>query len=88
MNVSQLRAKVVEEIQNIPEDKLVELLKLIHAFKLRSEPASFPRNSIMNFASCWNDLPEDTYNDLVLVTHNQRHFNRIAGLKWQDWSQS
>jgi hypothetical protein len=38
MNVSELRAKVVEEIQNIPEDKLTELLKLIHAFKLRSEP--------------------------------------------------
>ena len=27
-------------------------------------------------------------NDLVLVTHNQRHFNRIEGLEWQDWSQS
>jgi tRNA(fMet)-specific endonuclease VapC len=26
-------------------------------------------------------------NNLVLVTHNQRHFNRIAGLEWQDWSQ-
>ena len=26
-------------------------------------------------------------NDLVLVTHNQRHFNRIEGLELQDWSQ-
>lgn len=26
-------------------------------------------------------------NNLVLVTHNQRHFNRIAGLECQDWSQ-
>lgn len=26
-------------------------------------------------------------NDLVLITHNQRHFNRIGGLEWQDWSQ-
>jgi hypothetical protein len=65
MNVSELRAKVVEEIQNIPEDKLTELLKLIHAFKLRSEPASFPRNSIMDFAGCWNDLPEDTYTEFL-----------------------
>ncbi|MFB2980863.1 hypothetical protein [Microseira sp. BLCC-F43] len=61
MNVSELRAKVVEEIQNIPEDKLTELLNLIHAFRLRLEPASFPRNSIMKFAGCWNDLPDDTY---------------------------
>lgn len=26
-------------------------------------------------------------NDLILVTHNQRHFNRIEGLELQDWSQ-
>jgi tRNA(fMet)-specific endonuclease VapC len=23
--------------------------------------------------------------DLTLVTHNQREFSRIAGLKWEDW---
>ncbi|GET41909.1 hypothetical protein [Microseira wollei] len=63
MNVSELRAKVVEEIQNIPEDKLTELLNLIHAFRLRLEPASFPRNSIMKFAGCWNDLPDDIYSE-------------------------
>nr|WP_242042204.1 type II toxin-antitoxin system VapC family toxin [Leptolyngbya sp. FACHB-541] len=27
-------------------------------------------------------------NDLVLITHNQRHFNRIEGLEWQDWNSS
>lgn len=27
-------------------------------------------------------------NNLVLITHNQRHFSRIEGLEWQDWSQS
>jgi tRNA(fMet)-specific endonuclease VapC len=27
-------------------------------------------------------------NNLVLVTHNQRHFNRIECLELQDWSQS
>lgn len=24
-------------------------------------------------------------NDLVLVTHNVKHFSRIPGLKWEDW---
>lgn len=24
-------------------------------------------------------------NDLVLITHNQCHFDRIDGLEWQDW---
>ncbi|MEQ8468600.1 hypothetical protein [Coleofasciculus sp. E1-EBD-02] len=27
-------------------------------------------------------------NNLVLITHKQRHFSRIEGLEWQDWSQS
>lgn len=27
-------------------------------------------------------------NNLVLITHNQRHFNRIKVLELQDWSQS
>ena len=27
-------------------------------------------------------------NNLILVTHNQRHFNRIEALKLQDWSQT
>ncbi|MGV0025567.1 PIN domain-containing protein [Phormidesmis priestleyi] len=27
-------------------------------------------------------------NNLVLVTHNQRHFSRIEALELQDWSQS
>ncbi|MDX2215810.1 MAG: type II toxin-antitoxin system VapC family toxin [Oculatellaceae cyanobacterium bins.114] len=26
-------------------------------------------------------------NNLTLITHNQRHFNRIVGLEWEDWSQ-
>lgn len=78
MNVSQLRAKVIEEIQNIPEDKLTELLRLIHAFRLRSEPASFPRNSIMNFAGCWNDLPKDTYTEFI---------DDISGRRQQAFSQ-
>lgn len=65
MDISQLRAKVVEEIQSIPEDKLTQLLQLIHAFRIKSEPASLPHNSIMNFAGCWNDLPEDTYTEFI-----------------------
>lgn len=27
------------------------------------------------------------YNDMVLVTHNNRHFSRIPGLKLEDWVQ-
>lgn len=27
-------------------------------------------------------------NNIVLVTHNQRHFSRIEGLELEDWSQS
>jgi hypothetical protein len=55
MNISDLKTKVFEEIQQIPDNKLIELLNLIHAFRLRSKPAPSQPQLIMQFAGCWNE---------------------------------
>jgi len=65
MNISDLRTKVFEEIQSVPDDRLIELLEVIHSFRLRSEPASTPIQPIMKFAGCWNDLPNETYTEFL-----------------------
>ena len=65
MNSSELRTKVLQEIQSVPDDKLIELLELIHTFRLRSEPAHSPSQMIMKFAGCWQDLPNETYTDFL-----------------------
>ncbi|MEQ9549519.1 MAG: hypothetical protein RIM23_07865 [Coleofasciculus sp. G3-WIS-01] len=65
MNSSELRTKVLQEIQSVPDDKLIELLDLIHTFRLRSEPAHSPSQVIMKFAGSWRDLPNDTYTEFL-----------------------
>ncbi|MEQ8468601.1 hypothetical protein [Coleofasciculus sp. E1-EBD-02] len=65
MNISDLRTKVFEEIQSVPDDRLIELLEVIHSFRLRSEPVSSPIQLIMQFAGCWNDLPKETYTEFL-----------------------
>ncbi|MEQ9482931.1 hypothetical protein [Coleofasciculus sp. F4-SAH-05] len=65
MNISDLRTKVFEEIQSVPDDRLIELLEVIHSFRLRSEPASTHIQPIMKFAGCWRELPNETYTEFL-----------------------
>ncbi|MGV0025568.1 hypothetical protein [Phormidesmis priestleyi] len=62
MNLADLRAKVWEEIEHIPDEKLVELYHLVQTFRHRPEPAV---PDPMSFAGCWSDLPEDLYREFL-----------------------
>ena len=57
MSRSDLETKVLEEIQLLSEERLAELYDIIHAFQL----ASNQTRDTMQFAGCWNDLPNETY---------------------------
>jgi hypothetical protein len=74
MKLTDLRAKVWEEIAHIPDSKLVELYHLVQTFRQDSEPPNVDATSIdtMSFAGCWNDLPDDIYNDLLDDLGNRR----------------
>jgi hypothetical protein len=65
MNSSELRTKVLQEIQSVPDEQLIELLELIHTFRLRSESAHSSSQIIMKFAGGWRDLPNDTYTEFL-----------------------
>ena len=86
MNASELRTKVLEEIQRVPEDKLVELYNLIHSFRLGEDTESNNTETIMQFASCWSTLPDDTYAEFLdeIALRRQQGFserrNREASL--------
>ena len=62
MNLADLRAKVWEEIEHVPDDKLVELYHLVQTFRQLIEPTI---SDTMSFAGCWSDLPEDIYSDFL-----------------------
>jgi hypothetical protein len=65
MNNSDLRTKVLEEVQQIPDEQLAKLYDLIHSFRLDSTLTSSDTDSIMQFAGCWSDLPDRTYTELL-----------------------
>jgi hypothetical protein len=78
MSTSDLKTKVLEEIQLVPEDQLIELYNLVHSFRLRLNSVSTPTQSIMQFAGCWNDLPTATYTELLddLSQRRQQAFSQ------------
>jgi hypothetical protein len=65
MNSSELRTKLLQEIQSVPDEQLIELLELIHTFRLRSEAAHTSSQIIMKFAGCWRELSNDTYTEFL-----------------------
>ena len=65
MNISDLRTKVFEEVQKVPEDKLTELYNLIHFFRLHLPVVSDTPVSIMQFAGCWSDFPDNVYTEFL-----------------------
>lgn len=72
MKISDMRTKVFEEIKSVPDDKLIELFDLIHTFRLRSQPATSQIQLIMEFAGCWQDLPNETYTEFLDDTYQRR----------------
>ena len=59
MSASELQLKVINEIQRVPEEKLPELYDVIYFFRIGLEAARKTSNNIMQFAGCWEDMPDD-----------------------------
>ncbi|MEW6095515.1 MAG: hypothetical protein AB1567_03170 [bacterium] len=81
MRESVIRDKVMEEIKLIPEDKLSEIYDVIHYFWVGLQKSNVNINQIMQFAGCWNDIPEDVFNNFLEETRQRRSqaFSRRRG---------
>lgn len=73
MNSSTLRSKVFKEVQLIPENKLEEIYDFIHYYRIGIETTDKNPVEIMNFAGCWNDLPNEIFNELSEELSNRHH---------------
>lgn len=78
MNISELRTKLFEEIQQVPEDKLMELYELIHSFRSSADAPSNDAKTILQFAGCWSDMLDETYTEFVdeMANRRQQAFNQ------------
>jgi hypothetical protein len=63
MDNSDLRTKVLEEIQSVPEEQLSELYRLVHSFRIDVTSKHTSPQTIMQFAGCWSDISDETYTE-------------------------
>lgn len=65
MKTSSIRERVVEEVNQILEEKLEQILDLIHHFRLGLQISKKKNTTITDFAGCWKDMPEAVYQDFI-----------------------
>ena len=61
MSLSTKKAKVLREINLIPEDRLSEIYNVLHYFRLGLEASRESPKSVMRFAGCWQDMPDEVF---------------------------
>jgi hypothetical protein len=79
MLTSELRTKVIQEIEAFPNDQLISLYKFIHYFRLGLEKEQkSPGEDIMQFAGCWKDMSDEDFQDFLAEIEQRRH-NAFTG---------
>jgi len=72
MENHQLREKVAKEISQIPIEKLNEVYDFIRFFRLEIEKVKPNKDKILSFAGCWEDMPDETFNDFLSEIRRRR----------------
>lgn len=68
-----IKRRVLQEIELIPEDKLVDLYNFLHYFRLGLEKAYPPkREQILAFAGCWQDMPDEIFAEFTTEIAERR----------------
>ncbi len=65
--------QVLREIQLIPEDQLEVVYAILHYFRLGLETTQGQSKSIMRYAGCWKDMPEEVFSELSNDLQTRRH---------------
>jgi hypothetical protein len=78
MNVSEIQIKLTEEISLVPHDRLSELYNFIHFYRLGLEIIPNNTEEIMKFAGCWQDMPDEEFEDFLkeIAERRQQAFSR------------
>jgi len=78
MVYGSIEAKVIDEINLFPKNKLQQLYDFIHFFRLGLESTRDRSNEIMEFAGCWQDMKQEKFNDFFNEI-NERRKNAFSG---------
>jgi hypothetical protein len=76
MTSKELREKLVDEIQHLPEGRVEQIFDFIHFFRvglgIEKVDQKAAETIIGQFAGCWSELPDDVYNELELEWQRRR----------------
>jgi hypothetical protein len=79
MALTNIRTKLITEINLIPEDKLEELYNFIHYWRLNVESSPGSLEQTMQFAGCWNDMSDEmfaNFSEEINIRRQQAFFER------------
>ena len=72
MKTSTIREKVVEEVNQIPEERLPQILDLIYHFRIGLQFSKGRKDKTADFAGSWKDMPEALYQDFMSEVSRRR----------------
>ncbi|NIM10794.1 MAG: hypothetical protein GTO45_02305 [Candidatus Aminicenantes bacterium] len=74
MTASELRTRVINEIEFVPDEQLVPLYVFIHYFRLGLEKEQEAGGEdIMEFAGCWKDMADEDFQEFLAEIEQRRH---------------
>lgn len=78
MRSLSLRGKAIQELRQIPEEKLLEVYTFFHFFRLGVETTQHQPQDSMQFAGCWHDMPDQEFQSFLHEIQARRQ-NAFSG---------
>lgn len=82
MKPASIRKQMIDELENIPEDKLQLLLELIRSSKSDLSDLQPKRRSITDYAGSWKEIDSDQYNTMIKELRDRREKSRRERNVW------
>lgn len=74
MNSLQIKDKVLQEIDLLPDDKLSDVYNFIHFFRLGIEKSQdIGAQSILKFADSWQEMSDEVFEEFVVEIKERRN---------------
>jgi hypothetical protein len=68
-----MRNKVVDEIDQMPENKLAEIYDFLHYFRIGLQKSRDNDKILLKFAGSWSDMPESDFEEFNKEITTRRH---------------
>lgn len=71
ISIKELKERLKKRIDNLSEDKLNDVSQFLESLEIENK-----KGKLLSFAGTWNDLDDETFNELTKNSENRRKNNR------------